>query len=152
VNDSAPDEIPSASQGDQPELDAETRAALEWPALLAALGGFCTSASGKARVLGLTPAANVEQARARNQIVAEMLDLDRLGLAPPVRAFPDVSEALERAARGGVASAGELWQVRELLELARKLRVFARGQRESHAALARAIDSPPTSSSANWVA
>ncbi|HXK16692.1 MAG TPA: Smr/MutS family protein [Polyangiaceae bacterium] len=124
------------------ELDAETRAALEWPALLAALGGFCTSPSGKARALALHPAAELEAARARNQIVSEMLDLDRLGLAPAARAFPDVTHAVELAARGGVASAAELWQVRELLEVSAKLRVFARGQRESHPALSQAIDSP----------
>lgn len=123
-------------------LDAETRAALEWPALLAALGSFCTSSSGKARALGLHPAATLEAARARNQIVGEMLDLDRLGLAPPARSFPDVSEPLELAARGGVASAAELWQIRELLEVAAKLRVFAKAQRESHGALAEAVDSP----------
>jgi DNA mismatch repair protein MutS2 len=136
----------AALEADSPssplELDAETRAALEWPALLAAIGGFCTSSAGKARALGLKPAVDLEAARARNQIVSEMLDLDRLGLAPPARAFPDVKEPLERAARGGVASAAELWQVRELLELSAKLRVFARGQREHHPALSHAIDSP----------
>ncbi len=88
------------------------------------------------------PAADLAAARARNQIVSEMLDLDRLGLAPPARAFPDVTGAVELAARGGVASAAELWQVRELLEVCAKLRVFARGQRESHPALSQAIDSP----------
>ena len=124
------------------ELDAETRAALEWPALLAALGNFCTSPSGRARALGLHPAADLEAARARNRIVGELLDLDRLGLAPVARAFPNVTEAVERAARGGVASAAELWQVRELLEVSAKLRVFARGQRESHPALSAAVDSP----------
>ena len=124
-------ETDTRSEPAHEELDAETRAALEWPALLEAIGGFCTSSAGKARALGLQPAVELEAARARNQIVSEMLDLDRLGLGPPARAFPDVKEALERAARGGVASAAELWQVRELLELsAKKLRVFARGQRE----------------------
>jgi DNA mismatch repair protein MutS2 len=125
-----------------PALDAETRAALEWPALLSALGALCTSAPGKARALALEPAANLETARARNQIVSELLDLDRLGLWPRARAFPDVSEAVERAARGAVASAAELWQLRELLEVAAKLRVFAKAQRESHAALSQAVDSP----------
>jgi DNA mismatch repair protein MutS2 len=125
-----------------PQLDAETCTALEWPMLLSALGSFCSSSSGKARALSLEPVAELEAARDRNRVVSEMLDLDRLGLAPPARAFPDVSEALERAARGGVASAPELWQVRELLELAAKLRVFARGQREGYPALSQAIDSP----------
>ncbi len=125
------------------ELDTETRAALEWPALLTALGGFCTSSSGKARALALHPAASIDAAHARNQVVGEMLDLDRLGKAPTARAFPDVHEALERAARGGVASAAELWQVKELLEVAAKLRVFAKAQRESHPALSQAVDSPP---------
>jgi DNA mismatch repair protein MutS2 len=124
-------------------LDRETCAALEWPALLAALGSFCTSSAGKARALALHPAADWESALARNQVVSELLDLDRLGLAPPARAFPDVFPALERAARGGVASAAELWQVRELLEVAAKLRVFAKAQRESHGALSQAVDSPP---------
>jgi DNA mismatch repair protein MutS2 len=125
-----------------PALDAETRAALEWPALLSALGGLCTSAPGKARALALEPATELTAARARNQVVSELLDLDRLGLWPQARAFPDVSEAVERAARGAVASAAELWQLRELLEVAAKLRVFARAQRESHAALSQAVDSP----------
>ncbi len=125
-----------------PELDAETRAALEWPALLAALGDFCTSAPGRSRALALLPAAELEVARARNRVVGELLDCDRLGLAPIARAFPDVSPALERAARGGVASAAELWQVRELLAVAADLRVFARGRRETHAALAATVDSP----------
>lgn len=124
------------------ELDPETRAALEWPALVATIAGFCASSAGKARALSLEPAATLELARSRNRVVGEMLDLDRLGLSPPARAFPDVSEALERACRGGVASAAELWQVRELLELSGKLRVFARGQRETHPALASAVDSP----------
>jgi DNA mismatch repair protein MutS2 len=124
-------------------LDAETRAALEWDTLLAAIGGLCRSSAGKARALGLSPADTLDAALVRSRVVSEMLDLDRLGLAPPARAFPDVSEALERACRGGVASAAELWQVRELLELSAELRVFARGQREAHPALAASIDSPP---------
>jgi hypothetical protein len=41
------------------ELDAETCAALEWPALLAAIGGFCTSSAGKARALALKPAVEL---------------------------------------------------------------------------------------------
>jgi DNA mismatch repair protein MutS2 len=123
------------------ELDLETRAALEWDTLLVAIGSLCSSAAGKARTLGLRPAETLQAARERNQVVSEMLELDRLGLAPPARAFPDVSEALERACRGGLASAAELWQVRELLELAGKLRVFARGQRNQYPALAACIDS-----------
>jgi DNA mismatch repair protein MutS2 len=134
--------LESDAEASRPELDAETRAALEWPVLLAALGGFCTSASGKARALALKPAADLSSARRRNQIVGDMLELDRLGLAPRARAFPDVSQAVELAVRGGVASAAELWQVRELLEVAAKLRVFVRGQRETYPALCEALDSP----------
>jgi DNA mismatch repair protein MutS2 len=125
------------------ELDPETRATLEWSQLLEAIGGMCLSAPGKARALALHPAGELEAARSRNQIVAEALELDRLGLSPPLRAFPDVTAALERASRGGVASAAELWQVRELLELAAQLRVFARGQRQRFAAFSTVIDSPP---------
>jgi DNA mismatch repair protein MutS2 len=139
VTDAAHDEdVPTSAK----ELDAETRAALEWPALLAAIGGLCTSSSGQARVLALTPAVTRTEALARNRIVAEMLDVDRLGLLPPVRSFPDVHPALERATRGGVVSAAELWEVHELLQLAKELRVFARGRRESHPALSQALDSP----------
>lgn len=124
------------------ELDAETLAALEWPALLEALSGLCSSSPGSARARALEPAADLETARERLRLAREVIDLDRLGLALPGRAFPDISQALERAARGGVASAAELWQVRELLEVASQLRVFARGERERHPALAAAVDSP----------
>jgi DNA mismatch repair protein MutS2 len=141
VNDAAHTE--QAATTSPSSLDAETRVALEWDALLAAIGDLCTSAAGKARALELRPLDTLDQTLSRNRIVGEMLDLDRLGLAPPARAFPDVSGALERACRGGVASAAELWQVRQLLELAGELRVFARGQREAHPALAECIDSPP---------
>lgn len=123
-------------------LDPETSSALQWQALLSAIAALCSSSAGQARARALEPAPNLELALARNRVVAEMLDLDRLGLAPPARAFADVSEALERAARGGVASAAELWQVRELLELSAKLRVFADGKRQSHPALSQALDSP----------
>ena len=125
------------------ELDRETRLALEWPALLAAIGSFCTSSAGKARALALHPAPSLDAALARNQIVAEALDLDRLRRWPSARSFPDVSEGVARANRGGVASAQELWQVREVLELAGKLRTFARSQQGTHVALSAAIDSPP---------
>jgi DNA mismatch repair protein MutS2 len=139
VNDAASDDaMPTSPRA----LDTETRAALEWDALLQALGGFCTSASGQARALGLGPAPTLDAALARNRVVAEALDADRLGLLPPARAFPDVSQQLARASRGGVASATELWEVHELLELAQTLRVFARGRRESHPALAQNVDSP----------
>ncbi len=132
---------PSAVEGSI-ELDPETRAALEWPQLLEAIGSLCTSSSGRALALALGPTATLEAALERNRVVAEMLDVDRLGLSPPLRAFPDVGEALERACRGGVASAVELWQVRELLDVARGLRMFARGQRDARPSLSRTIDSP----------
>jgi DNA mismatch repair protein MutS2 len=124
-------------------LDPETELALEWSQLLAAIGGLCVSAPGKARALALLPAAELATARLRNQVIGEALALDQLGLVLPIRAFPDVAAPLERACRGGVASAAELWQVRQLLELCEHLRVFARGQREHYPALAAAIDSPP---------
>ncbi len=124
-------------------LDPETELALEWSQLLAAIGGLCVSAPGKARALALLPAAELVAARLRNRVIAEALALDQLGLVLPIRAFPDVAAPLERACRGGVASAAELWQVRQLLELSEHLRVFARGQREHYAALAAAVDSPP---------
>lgn len=127
---------------DAVELDAETAVVLEWQPLLAAIAEHCVSSAGKARVLALRPAATLGQARERGRVLAEMLDVDRLGLSPPLRSFPDISAPLERAARGGVASPAELWQVRELLELARELRTFARGRRDTHPALARAVDSP----------
>lgn len=135
-------DAPKESRAGGSELDAETRASLEWSALLDAIAGMCTSAPGSARARSLHPASEPEQARERNQVLREALDLDRLGLWPTARAFPDVSDALARASRGGVASAEELWQVRELLELAGKLRVFARGQRAQHPAVSATIDSP----------
>jgi DNA mismatch repair protein MutS2 len=124
-------------------LDAETRAALEWDALLECLASSCTSSAGKLRALGIVPAPTLELARERNQVVAELLDADRLGLSPPLRSFPDVSEIVARTARGGVASAAELWQVRLLLELSAELRVFVRSQREAYPALCRLLETSP---------
>jgi DNA mismatch repair protein MutS2 len=127
---------------DAVELDAETLEVLEWQPLLSAVAALCLSSAAKARATELRPAATLSEARERNRVLAEMLEVDRLGLAPQLRSFPDISGPLERAARGGVASPAELWQVRELLELAAELRVFARGQRDTHPALAAAVDSP----------
>jgi len=123
------------------ELDAETRSALEWQLLLSALGSFCRSSAGKARALALRPLPTLDLARARNQLLSELLELDRLGISPPARAFASIKEAVGRISKGCIASAGELWQVRELLGLSTELRVFARGQREAYPSLSAALDS-----------
>lgn len=123
------------------QLDARSRSALEWDALLKRIAGGAVSQAGAARVLATEPCETLEAATEMAARVAELLRLDALAEGLPVRDFPDVGEPIERASHGGTLAGTELLGVLDVLRTARSLRAFVRERQASCPALARALGS-----------
>jgi len=122
-------------------MDPTTERALEWPALLERVAERCVSRPGTARVLATEPCETLEGARALAERTAEVVALDALGEALPLRDFPDVTEPLARAVKSGTLTGGELVGVARLLAVARVVRSFAAERRERFPALHAAVAS-----------
>jgi len=114
---------------------------LEWPQLLAAIAGRCAGEVAAERILQMTPATTLRDARERMQLTAEALAALSLGEPVPAQAVPALGETFERVERGGVASAEELADVARLLAVARALREHIRPLREELPVLAAALSS-----------
>jgi DNA mismatch repair protein MutS2 len=117
---------------------------LEWAVLLDRIARRTVSESGAARVRALTPAASVDEARARGDLTRHALDLAREGVRIPVVALPNFEDLLDRLARGGVATGREFADLRRLLEAARALRAFSSGHAAARPALALALTTDRT--------
>ena len=122
-------------------MDPTTERALEWPALLERVAERCVSRPGTARVLATEPSETLEGARALAVRTSEVVTLDALGEALPVRDFPDVTEPLARAVKSGTLTGGELVGVARLLAVSRGVRSFAAARRERFPALHAAVAS-----------
>ncbi len=117
---------------------------LDWPALVRAVGRGCMSEQGVERVEALEPAATLEQARERMQLTAEALDALAEGEPVPAASVPGLDEILDRVRRGGLASAGELRDVGQVLEVAAHLRPYARARQPSQPLLAQTLGTDPS--------
>ncbi|HEY3495892.1 MAG TPA: Smr/MutS family protein [Polyangiaceae bacterium] len=122
-------------------MDPLTLRALEWPLLLDRIAGRTVSRAGGARVRETEPEAELAAAVSLARRSRDVVALDALGEALPIRDFPDVSEALERACRGGSVHGSDLAGVLRLLGVARELRVFAAARRERFPDLEQAVTS-----------
>jgi DNA mismatch repair protein MutS2 len=122
-------------------MDPTTERALEWPALLERVAERCVSRPGTAQVLATEPCETLEEARSLAQRTAEVVALDALGEALPVRDFPDVTEPLARAVKSGTLTGGELVGVARLLGVSRVVRRFAGDRRDRFPALYVAVAS-----------
>ena len=78
------------------------------------------------------------------QAVADVLELREAGTALTVPAVPEIGDAFERIARGGVGSSEDLHSIRTILHVARTLRTLGAAHRQSHPVLAAALDSAPS--------
>jgi DNA mismatch repair protein MutS2 len=125
-------------------MDPLTLRALQWPELLERIAGRTVSQAGGARVRAIEPAPTLEAAVLLARRARDAVGLDALGEALPIRNFPDVSEALERARRGGSLRGSDLAGVLRVLGVARELRTFAAARRERFPALDAAVASDPS--------
>jgi DNA mismatch repair protein MutS2 len=125
-------------------MDPLTLRALEWPVLLDRIAGRTVSQAGGARVRATEPATTLEAARELARRSRDVVALDALGEGLPLRDFPDVSDAIERARRDGSLGGSDLAHVRRLLGVTRELRLFAAARRERFPDLDRAVTSDAT--------
>jgi DNA mismatch repair protein MutS2 len=124
-------------------MDSVTLRALEWPALLERLAARSSSRVGAARLRATEPAATLEDARVLAARTRDAVALDALGEALPLRDFPDVSEPLARAAKGGTLSGSDLVGIARVLDVARAVRSYASERSERFPDLAAAVTSDP---------
>ncbi|HTQ04844.1 MAG TPA: Smr/MutS family protein [Polyangiaceae bacterium] len=124
-------------------MDSVTLRALEWPLLLERLAARTASRAAGERLRATEPAATLEAARALAARTRDAVALDALGEALPLRDFPDVSDALARATKGGTLAGVDLVGVARVLEVARAVRVFGQERAERFPALAAAVTSEP---------
>jgi DNA mismatch repair protein MutS2 len=109
------------------DLAETSRAALDWPALLAELAVRAQSEAGRAACLALAPCDEAGEARRRMTAVEELAAILRRGEAPPPLAVPEVSEILAAAEKGLVLGPEEVRPVGDLLAVAAGVRRFVDG-------------------------
>ncbi|MEW6542281.1 MAG: endonuclease MutS2 [Nitrospirota bacterium] len=108
---------------------------LEWDRVLEILAGQARSTMGIERCRSLPPEAGLDAATSRLRETAEMLALGE-GTDPfPSPAFPDVREALGRAAKGASLEAHDLRDLSILLGVGRQVVRYLRARAEQAPAL-----------------
>jgi DNA mismatch repair protein MutS2 len=133
----------AADSRDIDELEAHAQSALEWLTLLARLSERAQSELGKARLLALSPAATLAEARERTARVRAALRLAEHGVALPNLDFPDIEETLGRIGLHAATSGSELIAVARVLGHARALREVVTAHGESAPELVAALSSEP---------
>src|SRR5689334_1163330 len=122
-------------------MDPVTLRALDWPVLLERLYARCASRVGSDRLRATEPESTIEATRVLAARARDAVALDALGESLPLRDFPDVSESLARATKGGTLAGSELVGIARLLEVAGAVRVFADERSERFPALFAAVAS-----------
>lgn len=122
----------------------KTRADLDWVRLLDALAARCETALGKDLAHGLDPSMALGETMRAMEEVREATSTSERGEPLPIASSPDVRDAYERAAHGGVLSAPELRAIAELLVAARTLRRFLQARRADLPALFEACATDPS--------
>ncbi|MET0514474.1 MAG: hypothetical protein ABW047_03975, partial [Nitrospiraceae bacterium] len=89
-------------------LHREAEQVLEWSKLLDALAAHARSSLGNSRCRALPLAADLEQARMRQEETTEMVALQQGTETFPSTGFPDVRDSLERVSKAGSLEAHEL--------------------------------------------
>jgi DNA mismatch repair protein MutS2 len=118
-------------------LDETSRAALDWPELLARLAAEAESDAGRAACLALPLAADADEARRRQAAVAELAAVLRRGESLPSLAVPVIEGLLASAEKGMALGADEVRPVGVVCAAADGVRRFFRGE-------GRPLNRPPT--------
>jgi DNA mismatch repair protein MutS2 len=116
-------------------IPEKTRLDLEWDRVLHAVASRCQGAMGHAAALELEFASDASATRASLAESAEATALLVAREPLPVEAIPDVTEAVQRVAVGGVLAPQELRGIGQMLAAGRVLRRFLTQRRAQCPAL-----------------
>ena len=116
--------MPVVSTVAAPVADERTLGILDFPAVLERLADRCASPLGRARALALRPSARRRQVEIDLAEADEARALCDLGNAPPLDGLHDVTATVERAARGALLSAADIWAVGETAACIGRLKEF----------------------------
>jgi DNA mismatch repair protein MutS2 len=124
-------------------MDAEARAALELPAILARVAAAAATELGAARAHALEPSADEGEVRARQALTSEAVALLDAADDPPLAGVTDVREPVDRAERDGVLGPAELRAIAPSIRVAVDARRVLKSRKELApllAAIAEPID------------
>ena len=106
------------------DIGERSRAALDWPAVLAALAARAQSEAGRVACLALPLHDDVAEARRHMAAVDDLATLARRGEALPTLNVPDVGEILATAEKGLVLGPEEVRPIADLCFVAEGVRRF----------------------------
>jgi DNA mismatch repair protein MutS2 len=121
-------------------VDARALAALEFDVVLERLAAATATPYGAERALALAPSADPDEVAARQGLTDEAVALLDNAAEPPLQGIPDVRVAVDRAARAGVLSPRELFDVAAAIEGALRARGSLAGEAHALAGIAATID------------
>jgi DNA mismatch repair protein MutS2 len=114
--------------GEHTVAGERTLRVLDVPQILEALASATATPMGRERALALRPSRDVDAVRAALDETAEAVALSAEGEIP-VRGARDLEPLVARAAAGGVLDPGELLDVAQTLEVARRVHGYVRERR-----------------------
>jgi len=124
-------------------MDPHSRRVLEFDKVLAIVARNAHWEPGAERVLGIEPAATLEEARRRQEELREALSLHDQAVGIGAGGLRDCREALRGAQRGRSLQPGDLLAVGELAVASRKTGRYLREHQDAHPLLAdRALGLP----------
>jgi DNA mismatch repair protein MutS2 len=108
-------------------MDEKTLTTLEYPKILERLAGYCAFTASAEKARGLRPTAEIDEARHRQAITREAVQLLVTRPDLTIGGARDVREQVDLAAHGGVLTPTDLLDIKSTLIAARNLsRLFER--------------------------
>lgn len=105
-------------------MDRDSIKRLEGEKISELLVGLCCSQGGRELAAELYPSPDKEVVRAWLAETSEAREVWRLHPEVPLRGFADIRRHLDRALAGSWLEPVELWEIKEVLEIARRLKDF----------------------------
>lgn len=105
-------------------MKEKTLRVLEFNKVKEKLKTYAITESGKRLVDGLTPYSSIYEVRKKLEESNEALDLLIRKGAPPFEGLFDTREALERAGKGGILTAGQLLRIGGMLRCSRRFKEY----------------------------
>ena len=127
-------------------MDAKTLQTLEYPKILERLAGYCAFSASADKARQLSPTSDIEEARRRQSVTSEAIQLLATHPDLTIGGARDVREAIDLANHGGVLLPNDLLDIKSTLIASRNLvRLFERigGSYPSLTDIALYMPSPP---------